>query len=254
MRLFDTHAHYDDKAFDGERDEILQSLPEKGIELVLNAGTGEESSAASVALAKKYQFIYASAGIHPSEAYNVKEGWQTRIIELAGSEKCRAIGEIGLDYHYDFSPREMQKRIFDEQVSIAESLNLPSIIHQREAFSDTVDILKCHPGARGVFHCFSGGRDTAKIILDMGFYISLGGTITFKNAKKPPEVMAYVPAERIMIETDCPYMAPHPYRGRRNDSSMLHVIVGVAAKIRGCTADDIAGITYENGRELFGIL
>ena len=183
MILFDTHAHYDDKAFDGDRDELIQSLPSEGIGLVLNAGSGEESSAAAVGLAEKYEFIYASAGVHPIEAHDAKEGWQERIIELAGHRKCRAIGEIGLDYHYDFSPRDVQKSVFDQQLSIAESLKLPVIIHQREAFSDTLDILKCHPGVCGVFHCFSGGCETAKTVLDMGFYISLGGTITFKNAK-----------------------------------------------------------------------
>jgi TatD DNase family protein len=254
MILFDTHAHYDDKAFDGDRDELIQSLPSEGIGLVLNAGSGEESSAAAVGLAEKYEFIYASAGVHPIEAHDAKEGWQERIIELAGHRKCRAIGEIGLDYHYDFSPRDVQKSVFDQQLSIAESLKLPVIIHQREAFSDTLDILKCHPGVCGVFHCFSGGCETAKTVLDMGFYISLGGTITFKNAKKPPEVMAYVPSERIMLETDCPYLAPHPYRGRRNDSTLLHIIAEAAAKIRGCTVEEIAGITYENGKRLFCIL
>lgn len=250
---FDTHAHYDSPAFDADRDAVLASLPGKGIGLVLNAGAGEESSRASLGLADKYDFVYASVGIHPEEAASVSEGWRERLAGLAAHEKCRAIGEIGLDYHYPLPTRDIQKRIFDEQLCIARELGLPVIIHQREAFSDTLDILRAHTGIRGVFHCFSGNRETAKIVLDMGFYISLGGAVTFKNAKKPPEVMAFIPWDRLLLETDSPYMTPHPFRGRRNDSSYLPFIAQAAAALRGSTLDEVADITLQNGRELFSI-
>jgi TatD DNase family protein len=253
MRLFDTHAHYDDAAFDADRDGLLSSLPGKGIGLVVNAGADEASSRAAVELSKRYGFIYSAVGIHPHEAAKAEAGWQERIEALSKDGKCRAIGEIGLDYHYDFSPRDVQKSIFDGQLSMAESLGLPVVIHEREAFADAIDILKGHAGIKGVFHCFSGNRETAKVVLGMGFYISLGGAITFKNAKKPPEVMAYVPDDRIMLETDCPYMTPAPYRGKRNDSSYLSVTAETAARLRGCTVQEIAELTFKNGKEFFGI-
>jgi TatD DNase family protein len=253
MLLFDAHAHYDDPAFDPDRDALLASLPKKGVGLVVNAGSDEASSRASAKLAESYGYIYFAAGIHPHGAAKAEAGWRERIAELAKHEKCRAIGEIGLDYHYDFSPRDVQKAFFDEQLSLAESLGLPVVIHEREAFADTLDILKGHPGLKCVFHCFSGNRETARLVLSMGHYISLGGAVTFKNAKKPPEVMAYVPGDRLMLETDCPYMAPVPYRGRRNDSSLLALTAEAAARIRGCTPEEIASTTYQNGRMFYGI-
>lgn len=252
--LFDTHAHYDDARFEGERDALLAGMPERGIGLILNAACDMESAAASLSLAERYPFVYAAAGIHPHEARLAPEDWERRLRQYAAREKCVAIGEIGLDYHYDFSPRETQRALFAAQMEVASSLHRPVVIHEREALADTLDILRAFRGrVEGVFHCFSNSVETAKTVLAMGYLIALGGTVTFKNARHAPLVAAYVPADRLLVETDCPYMAPVPKRGQRNDSSYLAYTVARIAELRGEPYEAVAAQTYENGCRLFGI-
>ncbi len=251
IKLIDTHVHYDDEAFDVDRAEVLSALPENNIELVINAGSNIPSSKMGAALAKEYPHVYFAAGVHPHEAAFCEETWKEELTGLATEPKCVAVGEIGLDYYYDNSPRDKQKELFDAQLGIAAALSLPVIIHSRESFADTIDVLRPWSGIRGVFHCFSGSVESAKIVLDMGFYISLGGPITYKNARKPVAVMEYIPSERLLLETDCPYLTPHPHRGKRNDSRYLEIIATRAAEIRGCDVLDLAEQTSKNCRELF---
>lgn len=251
MTLFDTHAHYDDQAFDSDRDGVIASLPGLGVELVMNSASDIASSEKAAALAKKYPFVYASAGIHPHEASKAPDDWENRLAALCAD--ALAVGEIGLDYHYDLSPRGVQRDMFDAQLSFAERAGLPVIIHEREAVADTLDILARHKGIRGVMHCFSGGVDTAKIVLSMGLYLSFGGMLTFKNAVKAPAVVSYAPSDRILFETDCPYMTPVPHRGERNFSGFLPLVALRAAELRGVDPDDMALTAYENGKKLFGI-
>ncbi|MBR6739672.1 MAG: TatD family hydrolase [Clostridia bacterium] len=249
MRIFDTHAHYDDDAFDSDRDEVISSLPSFGVELVMNVGCDLESSKKAAILAEKYPFMHASAGIHPHEAAKVPSDWEKELTELLALSP--AVGEIGLDYHYDFSPREVQREIFDAQLSIAQRLDLPVIIHQRESTADTLDILSAHKGLRGVVHCFSGSLDTAKTLLSLGYHLGFGGALTFKNALKAPEVMEYMPEDRILFETDCPYMTPVPYRGKRNFSGYVPLVVLRAAEIRRTDPEALSLSALENGRSLF---
>ena len=252
--IFDTHAHYDDPRFNADRDTLLASMPQKGIGLILNAACDLTGAAASLALAERFPFIYAAAGIHPHETQAAPEDWEQKIREYSAHEKCVAVGEIGLDYHYDFSPREIQRGLFAAQMELAADLKRPVIIHEREALTDTLDILKIFRGrVEGVFHCFSNSVETARIVLNLGYYIALGGTVTFKNARQAPLVAAYVPSDRLLVETDCPYMAPVPMRGRRNDSSYLAYIVTRIAELRGEPYEKVAAQTFENGCRLFGI-
>ena len=252
--IFDTHAHYDSHRFDGEADVLLETMPQKGIGLILNAACDITSTQSSLALADRYPFVYASAGIHPHETAAAPNDWEQQLRALAAHPKCVAVGEIGLDYHYDFSPREIQRELFASQMELAASLNLPVIIHEREALTDTLDILRAfHGRVRGVFHCFSNSLETARIVLDLGYDIALGGTVTFKNAKHAPLVAAGIPKDRLMVETDCPYMAPVPMRGQRNDSSYLPYIIEKIAEVRQETYDSVVAQTYENGCRLFGI-
>ena len=248
--IFDSHAHYTDSAFDNDRHPLLASLPKAGVCGIINCGTDIKDSKESVLLSHKYDFMYAAAGIHPHEASKTENCYLAQLSELLADKKVVAIGEIGLDYHYDFSPREVQRKLFDEQLRLAKKFSLPVIIHNRKAHADTLEILKEHKPA-GVLHCFSGSVESAKIVLDMGFYISLGGPITYKNAKKPVAVMEYIPSERLLLETDCPYLTPHPHRGKRNDSRYLEIIAARAAEIRGCDVLDLAEQTSKNCRELF---
>ena len=250
---FDTHAHYDDDRFDDDRDELLRSLPKGGVTLVVNPGSDLPSSLAAKALSEKYDFIYFAAGVHPHEASSATEAVLSGITALLRHPKCVAVGEIGLDYHYDFSPREVQREIFRAQMSIARELGKKVIIHEREACADCMEIVKEFPDVVGVFHCFSGSRETAKTLLDMGWYLSFGGAVTFKNAKKPVEVVQNMPLDRLMLETDCPYMTPVPRRGERNSSLYLPLIAEKIADVRGTTAEEIAAVTYENGRRFFGL-
>lgn len=250
---FDTHAHYDDEAFDADRDSVIQSLPAAGVSLVLNAASDLNSSFETVALAEKYPFFYAAVGIHPHEASTMSREALEKLRALTLNKKVVAIGEIGLDYYYNFSPREEQKEAFRLQMALAQELNLPVIVHDRDAHEDSLEIVRAFPGVRGVFHCYSGSLETAKELVKLGWYLSFTGAVTFKNARKAPEVVAWIPEDRLMIETDCPYLAPVPLRGKRNDSRNLKFIAERIAEIRGTTTEHIAEVTMRNGISFFGI-
>lgn len=252
--IFDTHAHLDDRAFDADREELLSQLPSNGVGLLMNPGCSLASSLAAVELAKKYDYVYAAVGSHPDAADEVNEQVLSRYRELVKKNpKVRAIGEIGLDYHYEDIPREIQQRAFRAQMALAAELNLPVIVHEREAHEDGMKIVREYPGVTGVFHCFSGSLEMAQWLIARGWYIGFGGVLTFKNAKKALHVAANIPLERIVLETDCPYMAPEPFRGRRNDPGKLCRVAEKLAQLRGKTAEEIQAITLENGRSLYRI-
>ena len=251
---FDTHAHYDDKRFDEDRDELLLSMNGAGISLILNAASSLKSSEFSLALADKYPFIYASVGVHPHDSKEMTDETAAELEKLLSHPKAMAVGEIGLDYHYDFSPREVQKARFHEQLELARRVKKPVIIHEREALRDTLDIIGGYRDLTGVFHCFSGSWETAKIILDMGWYLSFTGVVTFSNARRALDVLEKMPADRIMLETDCPYLAPEPMRGKRNSSLFLPYIAEKIAGARGMSAEETAALTMENGKRFFGIV
>ena len=220
--IFDTHAHYDDKAFDADRDALLSALPAEGVALVVNPGCTVTSSRAAVALAERYPFVYAAVGIHPEDCGGAAEADFASIRALAAHPKVVAIGEIGLDYYWEENPpKEEQQAVFRRQLALAQELDLPVIIHDREAHGDTLAIVREFPGLRGVFHCYSGSPEMAAELLKLGWYLGFDGPITYKNARRAPEVAALTPLDRILIETDAPYMAPEPYRGRRRDSTMI---------------------------------
>ena len=253
--LFDTHAHYNDSRFDSDRDEVLESMHENGISLIMNACSSVEEIPEITELCEKYPFMYGAVGIHPQEALGTTEADIELLRRAASHEKIKAIGEIGLDYYYDEPPREIQQEWFLRQVELAKELKLPVIIHDRDAHGDTMDILR-YANVRecgGVFHCYAGSVEMAREILDWGMYIAFGGTLTFKNARKVREVAQYVPIERIVIETDSPYLTPDPQRGRRNDSRYMHLVVKKIADIKGLTYAETARILTENGKKLFGI-
>ncbi len=251
--LFDTHAHYDDEQFDQDRDALLAQMPENGVSLIVNAGSNLESSKRSLTLTDAYPFIYAAAGVHPHDAKDMDDKTLSELEQLLRHPKAVALGEIGLDYHYDHSPREVQKQRFREQLALSISAGKPVIIHEREAAADTLEILREYPAARGVFHCFSGSWETAKLLLDKGWYLSFAGVITYKNARKSHEVITRMPRERILIETDCPYLAPVPMRGRRNSSLNLRYTADKLAELLGITFREAAALTMENGKRLFGL-
>lgn len=253
--LFDTHAHYDDERFDEDRDALLASLPGKGVELVINVGCDMPSSRKSIELAEKYPYIYAAVGVHPHEAKSLTESDIDELLSMSAHKKVVAIGEIGLDYHYDFSPRNVQRTVFARQIALAKEVGLPFAVHEREACKDCLDVLKSEGvGERaGVMHCFSGSRETAKILLDMGMYLSVGGPVTFKNNVKTVDMVAYAPIDRLFIETDSPYLAPVPHRGKRNDSSLVRCVAEKIAEIKGMAADEVAEITKNNAKRFFRI-
>lgn len=252
MEYIDTHAHYDDSAFDDDRDILISSLQSKGVFAVINCACDIPGCIRTHNLTKKYSFIYGAYGIHPHECSEADNGWKESLMPFLSDPKCVAIGEIGLDYHYDFSPRDLQLSFFEEQLSVAVQNDIPVIVHDREAHEDTLNLLKkYHP--RGVVHCFSGSVEMARDIVNLGMYIGLGGAVTFKNAKKPVEVASFVPDDRLLLETDCPYMTPVPFRGRRNDSSYIPYSAEVIASSRNQSVDDIFLRTTENARCLFGI-
>ena len=250
---FDTHAHYDDRRYNDDRDEILGSVREAGIDLILNSASSLKSAIFSLKMADKYPFVYASVGVHPHDSKSMTDDTVLELEKLLTHPKAMAVGEIGLDYHYDFSPRDIQKMRFREQLELAGRVKKPVIIHERESLSDTLEIIKDYRNLTGVFHCFSGSWETAKTILDMGWYLSFTGVITFKNARRAPEVIEKMPADRIMLETDCPYLAPDPVRGRRNSSLYLPYIAEKVAEVRGITTEEVAALTMENGKTFFGI-
>ena len=250
--LFDTHAHMDDRAFDADREEVLSSLPAQGVGLLMNPGCSLQSSRAASALSQKYPFVYAAVGSHPDAADEVNDDVLEEYRRLVGSNpKIKAIGEIGLDYHYEDIPREIQKRAFRAQMQLAQELNLPVIVHEREAHQDGMDIVSEFPAVTGVFHCYSGSLEMAKWLIARGWYIGFTGVLTFKNARKALETAASIPLERIVLETDCPYMSPEPFRGRRNDPGRLYRMAEVLADLRGLSREEIEAITLENGKRLY---
>ena len=251
---FDSHSHMDDRRFDGDREEIINDLLNHDVGLLMNVGCDLESSERSVALAEQYPFIYAAVGSHPDDADHVNSKLLDRYRRLAEHEKVRAIGEIGLDYHYEDVPRAQQIIAFEQQLELAEALKLPVIVHEREAHGDAMEIVKRHPDARGVFHCFSGSKELALWLVERGWYIGFTGVVTFKNARRAVEAVQALPIERILIETDCPYMAPEPYRGRRNDSRYVPLVAAKIAEIKGISPEEAGNITAENAKRLFSIL
>ncbi len=252
--LFDSHAHLDDPKFDDDRKSLITGLSERGIGAVLNPGADRVSSLAAVDLARSYDDIYAAVGTHPHEAAAFTEDDYRLYLELIESGAAVAIGEIGLDYFYENSPREIQQRVFRRQMELAVRTSFPVLIHSREADADTYRILSEFSGVRGVMHCYSGSVEMAKRYLDLGYYISLAGPVTFKNARVPKEVAAFVPIDRLMIETDSPYLSPEPRRGKRNDPGNLSYIAETIANIRGISYDELAERTSENTRKLYGIV
>ncbi len=255
MNVFDTHAHLNDEAFDEDRDEVIQRARRAGIRLIVNIGFDLTSSRQSIDLAERYDLIYASVGIHPHDAAGAGPGYLEELQEMARHPKVVAIGEIGLDYYRDLSPRPVQKKVFIEQMALAKKLQKPVIIHDRDAHGDMMDTLrkeKLGP-AGGVMHCYSGSWEMAGELLNMGFYLSIAGPVTFPNAVKLKEVAAKVPADRLLIETDAPYLTPVPYRGRRNEPAHILYTAAEVAGARGMEKEDLARMCMENGRKLFRI-
>ncbi len=250
---FDSHAHLDASRFSEDRREILEDLKNHGVTRIMNVGCDLASSERSIALAEAYDFVYASVGSHPDDADHVDGKLLDRYRQLASHPKVRAIGEIGLDYHYEDVPRAQQIIAFEEQVELAEALKLPVIVHMREATEDAMAIVKRHPDLRGVFHCFSGSADLARWLVDRGWYLGFTGVVTFKNARRALEAVEAIPVERILIETDCPYMAPEPYRGRRNDSRLVPLVAKKIAELKGLTSEEMGIQTAKNANALFGI-
>lgn len=257
--LFDTHAHYDDERFDADRDELLRSMPENGVGLILNPGCDVETSRKALSYARTYPHVYAAVGFHPENIEGMSddavEAGLKEIEVMAADPRVRAIGEIGLDYYWckDPAERKRQQEVFRAQMRMAGRLDLPVIVHDREAHLDCLTIVEQYPKARGVFHCYSGSAEFAQRLLDLGWYISFTGVITFKNAKKALDVVRMMPMDRIMVETDAPYMAPEPYRGKRNSSLYVYRMAEVIAEIKGLPVEEVIRITTENGKRLFGI-
>lgn len=255
MRLFDTHAHYYDDAFDPDREEVLSALPGKGVGRVVCPGCDLGSSRQSLELAERWPFLYFAAGLHPENLEGATLADLEEVRKLCAHPKCVAVGEIGLDYYWVKTPegRAKERDFFDAQLTLAEALDLPAIVHDRDAHKDTLDIVRTHPGARGVFHCCALSAEDAKAAVRLGWHISFTGNVTFKNARRALEVIDAVPLERLMIETDAPYMAPEPYRGKRCDSSYVYRVAETIAQVKGLDAETVAEATYLNGLRFFGL-
>lgn len=254
MNVFDTHAHYDSGAFNGDRLELLAAMPSRGVELIVNPGCDLESSRTAVELSERFPFVYAAVGVHPSDCGEWEDSWLDELRSLAAHPKVKAIGEIGLDYYWkENPPREHQQQVFHKQLELAEELDLPVIVHDRDAHKDCLDIVKAHPNARGVFHCCALSAEDAKVALDRGWMLSFTGNITFANARRAPEVIRCAPMDRIMLETDAPYMAPVPHRGQRCDSSLIPITAATIAQLKGLTVDKVLAITLDNGKRFFDI-
>ena len=252
MPIFDTHAHYDDSRFDGDRDAVLAALPEAGVELVLDPGCDLPSSRAAAALAERYGHVYAAAGIHPENCAGFQDADLAALRQLLAQPKVAAIGEIGLDYYWaENPPRDFQQMVFRKQLALAEELDLPVIVHDREAHGDSLSIIREFPAVTGVFHCLSGSPEMAEELLKRGWYLGFDGPITYKNARRAPEVAAITPLERMVVETDAPYLSPVPVRGRRNDSRYLPHVIAKLAEWKGVTPEEMTRITCENGKRLF---
>ena len=253
MTIFDTHAHYDDPRFAEDLDALLKLLPQKDVCNVINIGCDVQSSQLCLDIADKYDYCYAAVGIHPQDSGKAQDGDIDRLRKLAQHPKAVAIGEIGLDYYYDFAPHEVQIDWFKRQLALAKELDKPVVIHERSATEDCLKVLRETQGVRGVLHCYSGSWETAKELLKMGYYLSFTGVLTFKNARRAVEVVQNMPLDRLMVETDAPYMAPEPHRGKRCDSSMIKHVLEKIAVLRGITPEEAGEITAANARRFFGI-
>lgn len=254
MRVFDTHAHYDSGAFNGDRMELLSAMPEQGVELILNPGCDLDSSRTAVSLAEAFPFVYAAVGVHPSDCGGWEDGVLTQLRDLAVHPKVRAVGEIGLDYYWkDNPPKELQKQVFHAQMELARELSLPVIIHDREAHQDCLEVVRAHPQVTGVYHCYSGSLEDAKTLVKLGWMLSFTGVITYKNARRALEVIDWLPMDRVMIETDSPYLTPEPFRGKRNDSGRVHLVAETIARVKNMDPEEVAHITMENGKRFFHI-
>ncbi len=257
QNLFDSHGHYDSERFDDDRDEVLSSMQEHGVRAIMNIGNSLASNANGILLAKQYPFMYCTVGIHPADSFLIynehRSTYLDTMAEQCKYEKCRAIGEIGLDYHYDEdAPRDIQSIIFEEQLAFARDLDLPVVIHDRDAHEDTLRLLKKYR-PKGIVHCFSGSAEIAQEVLRLGMYVGFTGVITFKNARKAVEAARVVPLDRLLIETDCPYMAPEPFRGQRCDSRMIERMAAKLAEIHGITPQEMADQTCENACRVYDI-
>lgn len=251
--IFDTHAHYDDKQFDSDREELLASMKDHGIGTIVDVGSNMETSAWIVEAVKRYPMMYGAVGVHPSDTADLTESDIDTLKVYAAMDKILAIGEIGLDYYWDEPEREIQKKWFEAQIELAREVKLPIIIHSRDAAKDTYDIMKAlhAEDIGGVVHCFSYSKEMARQFLDMGFYIGIGGVVTFKNAKTLKEVAAYAPLDRIVLETDCPYLSPEPNRGKRNSSLNLNYVAEALSQIKGIDKEELIAVTEENARRLY---
>lgn len=253
--IFDSHAHYNDSRFSEDRYSVLETMPEKNVGYIMNVADSMDSLDRVMDLAKKYPFVWASVGVHPEAAGNLTEKDIDILREYANNEKVKAIGEIGLDYYYDDVEKDVQKKWFARQIELAKEVDLPIIVHDRDAHGDCLDILKAcdAKSVGGILHCFSGSRELAREVMNLGMYIGIGGTLTFKNARKVREVAEYVPMDRIVLETDCPYLAPEPFRGKRNSSDLIRYVAEALAEIKGISAEEVERITLENAKKCYKI-
>ncbi len=254
MRLFDTHAHYDSGSFNADRLEVLSSMPAQGVELILNPGCDLDSSRTAVELAQRFPFVYAAVGVHPSDCGPWEDSWLEELRALAAHPKVKAVGEIGLDYYWKDNPaHDFQQSVFHAQLELAEELGLPVIVHDREAHRDCLETVKAHPGVTGVYHCYSGSLEDAKTLVKLGWMLSFTGVVTYKNARKSLEVIDWLPMNRIMIETDSPYLTPEPFRGQRNDSGKVYRVAETIGQVKNLPVEEVAQITLQNGKRFFGI-
>ena len=253
--IFETHAHYDDERFEEDRDALITSMPGRGVGTIINVGASIESTKTTLALSEKYPFVYAAVGVHPSDISGLNEETFAWLKEQTKKEKVAAVGEIGLDYYWDKESHELQKEWFKKQMELAKEVDLPVIVHSREAAQDTFDLIKSeHAGTTGgVIHCFSGSKEMAKEYIKMGYYIGVGGVVTFKNARVLKEVVESIPLERILTETDCPYLAPVPFRGKRNCSAYISYVLDMIAELKGISREEAEQVTYENARNMYRI-
>lgn len=253
--IFDTHAHYDDGQFDDDREELLGSMEKNGVGTIVNVSASPASCERVVDMVQDYPFLYAAVGVHPDEVGGLCEESFARIKELAGRDKVVAVGEIGLDYYWDQEDHDVQKKWFIRQLGLARELGLPVLIHSREAAADTMEIMREYArGMKGVIHCYSYSEEMAREYVKMGFYIGVGGVVTFKNARKLKQTVEAIPLEAIVLETDCPYLAPEPYRGRRNQSAYIRYVAEEVARLKGMTCEEVIAQTEVNGKKLYGIV
>ena len=255
IMIFETHAHYDDDAFEDDREEVLKHVIDSGVAYIMNVGSNMESTEETLEYTRKYPFVYGAAGVHPNEADELNEELFARLREIVKEEKILAVGEIGLDYYWDEPERDIQKKWFVRQLALARECGLPVIIHSREAAKDTYDIMKAGKAEEigGVIHCFSYGKEMAEQFLNMGFYLGIGGVVTFNNAKRLKEVVEYAPIERLVTETDCPYLSPVPNRGKRNDSTNLVYVVDMIAELKGMERESVEEQLFENAKRLYRV-